>query len=41
VQNLEDEDKYVKYFFERNGIEIDKTAIQNAAKRGYGSRGST
>jgi len=34
VQSPDDEDKYAKYFFESNGIELDTTAIQNAAKTG-------
>jgi hypothetical protein len=35
VQSQEDEDRYVRYFRESEGIELNKTAIQkNAAKRG-------
>jgi len=33
AQSPEDEDKFVKHFFESKGIELDKTAIQNAAKK--------
>jgi hypothetical protein len=34
VQSPDDEDKYVKCIFESKGIELHKTAIQNAAKSG-------
>jgi hypothetical protein len=27
-------DKYVEYFFQSKGMELDKMAIQDAAKRG-------